>query len=36
VKLETAFDNYTAQRLYEAIGFEKQETDNYFVYRIGV
>ena len=37
VQLETAVDNYTAQSLYEAIGFERQEPENgYFVYRIGV
>jgi ribosomal protein S18 acetylase RimI-like enzyme len=37
VKLETAVDNYTAQKLYEAIGFEKQAPDSaYFAYRINV
>ena len=37
VQLETAVDNFTAQRLYEAIGFQKQEPDTEFVvYRIGV
>jgi ribosomal protein S18 acetylase RimI-like enzyme len=37
VKLETAFDNYTAQKLYEAIGFKRQELNNdYFTYRIEV
>ncbi|WP_295671811.1 GNAT family N-acetyltransferase [uncultured Mucilaginibacter sp.] len=37
VKLETAYDNYTAQSLYEAIGFKKQEPDTgYFNYRIEV
>ena len=37
VQLETAVDNYTAQRLYEAIGFERQEPESgYLVYRIGV
>ena len=36
VKLETAFDNYTAQRLYERIGFVKQEPNNFFAYRIDV
>ncbi|MFI5137346.1 MAG: GNAT family N-acetyltransferase [Sphingobacteriales bacterium] len=35
LKLETAEDNYTAQRLYEAIGFKKQGlVDGYFTYRI--
>jgi len=37
VQLETAVDNYTAQSLYEAIGFIKQEQDtDFFVYRINV
>jgi ribosomal protein S18 acetylase RimI-like enzyme len=37
VKLETAFDNFSAQRLYEAIGFKKQElTNDFFVYRIEI
>lgn len=37
VQLETAVDNYTAQSLYETIGFEKQEPEvGYFVYRIGL
>jgi len=37
VQLETAIDNYTAQSLYEAIGFTKQEPDtDFFVYRINV
>ena len=37
VKLETAYDNYTAQSLYEAIGFKKQEIETgYFTYRIEV
>lgn len=37
VQLETATDNYTAQRLYEAIGFEKQEPGTgFFLYKIGV
>jgi ribosomal protein S18 acetylase RimI-like enzyme len=37
VQLETAIDNYTAQHLYEAIGFEKQEPDTEFLlYKIGV
>ena len=35
MKLETAEDNYTAQSLYEAIGFKKQGlVDGYFTYRI--
>lgn len=37
VQLETAVDNYTAQSLYEAIGFEKQEMEvGYLVYRIAL
>jgi len=37
VQLETAVDNYTAQSLYEAIGFQKQEPDTeYLLYRIPV
>ena len=37
VQLETAIDNLTAQRLYETIGFKKQEPDNeFFLYRIDV
>jgi len=37
VQLETAVDNYTAQSLYEAIGFIKQEPDTEFlVYRKNV
>ena len=37
VQLETATDNLTAQRLYETIGFKKQEPDNeFFLYRIDV
>ncbi len=37
VQLETGIDNYTAQRLYETIGFIKQEPDaDFFVYRISV
>lgn len=31
VKLETAFDNYTAQRLYEATGFKRQEPGKTFI-----
>ncbi|WP_316786066.1 GNAT family N-acetyltransferase [Pedobacter frigiditerrae] len=37
LQLETAIDNLTAQRLYETIGFKKQEPDNeFFLYRINV
>jgi len=37
VQLETAVDNYTAQSLYEAIGFEKQEPEvGYLLYKIQV
>lgn len=37
VQLETAVDNYTAQRLYEAIGFKQQENDTeFFLYKIGL
>jgi ribosomal protein S18 acetylase RimI-like enzyme len=37
VQLETAFDNYTAQRLYEAIGFKRQEPGNdFYIYRISI
>lgn len=37
VQLETAVDNFTAQSLYEAIGFKKQEPDNeFFLYRIDI
>jgi ribosomal protein S18 acetylase RimI-like enzyme len=37
VELSTAIDNFTAQRLYETIGFEKQEPDkDFFSYRIQV
>jgi ribosomal protein S18 acetylase RimI-like enzyme len=37
VQLETAVNNYTAQSLYEAIGFEKQEQDkDFFLYKIAV
>jgi ribosomal protein S18 acetylase RimI-like enzyme len=37
VQLETAVDNYTTQRLYEEIGFKKQEAETEFLlYRIGV
>jgi ribosomal protein S18 acetylase RimI-like enzyme len=35
VELSTSIDNFTAQSLYEAIGFEKQEPDkDFFSYRI--
>lgn len=37
VELSTATDNYTAQRLYEKMGFEKQEPDTRFLnYRINI
>jgi ribosomal protein S18 acetylase RimI-like enzyme len=37
VQLETAVDNYTAQSLYETIGFKKQEPESgYLVYRVEV
>jgi len=37
VQLETAVDNFTAQSLYEAIGFKKQEPDNeFFLYKIDI
>jgi ribosomal protein S18 acetylase RimI-like enzyme len=37
VELSTAVDNFTAQRLYENIGFEKQQPDkDFFTYRINV
>lgn len=37
VQLETAVDNYTAQSLYETIGFKKQEPDNeFFLYKIDI
>jgi ribosomal protein S18 acetylase RimI-like enzyme len=37
VQLETAADNYNAQRLYETIGFVKQPPEEgFFVYRITV
>ncbi len=31
IALETGFDNYTAQRLYESLGYEKTEFYNYFL-----
>lgn len=35
VQLETAIDNYTAQHLYESIGFVKQANDeDFFLYKI--
>lgn len=34
VQLETAKDNYSTQKLYESLGFKKQEPDiNFFVFR---
>jgi len=37
VQLETAVDNYTAQSLYESIGFIKQAPDNdFFVYKVNI
>ncbi|WP_029985464.1 GNAT family N-acetyltransferase [Pedobacter jeongneungensis] len=37
VQLETAVDNYTAQHLYETIGFEKQGNDEeFFLYKIAL
>lgn len=37
VQLETATDNYNAQRLYESIGFIKQQPEEgFFVYRIAL
>jgi ribosomal protein S18 acetylase RimI-like enzyme len=37
VKLETAVDNFTAQKLYESIGFEKQPPDTeFFAYKIAI
>lgn len=37
IQLETATDNYTAQSLYEAIGFKKQEMGNdFFTYSFEV
>jgi ribosomal protein S18 acetylase RimI-like enzyme len=37
VELTTAIDNFTAQKLYEAIGFQKQLPDTgFYNYRIGV
>jgi len=37
LKLETAFDNFPAQRLYESIGFKRLEpTNDFFAYRIEI
>ena len=37
VQLETAFDNYTAQSLYESIGFVKQgPSEEFLLYKIAV
>lgn len=37
LQLETGIDNYPAQSLYEAIGFERQESDSAFIlYKIGI
>jgi len=37
VQLETAVDNYTAQHLYENIGFEKQGNDEgFFLYKMAL
>jgi ribosomal protein S18 acetylase RimI-like enzyme len=37
VQLETAFDNYTAQSLYESIGFVKQApSEDFLLYKIAV
>ncbi|MBK5273269.1 MAG: GNAT family N-acetyltransferase [Bacteroidia bacterium] len=37
LELSTAIDNYTAQRLYEQIGFKKQMPDNeFYSYRISL
>lgn len=37
VQLETAVDNYTAQSLYEAIGFQKQEPEtDFLLYKIAI
>ena len=37
VELSTAVDNYTAQSLYEQIGFRKQDPEtDFFTYRIGL
>ena len=37
VELSTAIDNFTAQSVYEAIGFQRQLPDtNFYTYRIGL
>ncbi len=37
LELSTATDNYTAQSLYEQIGFVKQQPDNdFYTYRINL
>jgi ribosomal protein S18 acetylase RimI-like enzyme len=37
VELSTAVDNFTAQSLYEQIGFQKQEPDTaFYTYRIAL
>ena len=37
VQLETEYNNYTAQSLYEAIGFQKQQpSDDFLLYKIAV
>jgi len=37
VELSTAVDNYTAQSLYEQIGFRKQDPEtDFFTYRISL
>jgi ribosomal protein S18 acetylase RimI-like enzyme len=37
VQLETAVDNFTAQQLYESIGFVKQAADtDFFLYKIAL
>lgn len=37
IELSTAVDNYTAQKLYEQIGFKKQVPDNkFYTYRINL
>ena len=37
VQLETAVDNFTAQKLYETIGFKKQEPgDSFYLYKIDI
>jgi ribosomal protein S18 acetylase RimI-like enzyme len=33
VQLETVFDNFAAQRLYENTGFKKHQPDGFFIYR---